>query len=360
MVNYILDLVKNNNRVIIPNFGAFIISKENGFSVLFNNFLSFNDGLLVNHVAKTKNIDTAQALDEVNLFVDSIKNALDFDGTFDIPGLGKFNKDNKGILRFIQDSDISILEETDMKKKVSGDLLDIVPAEESINTTISSEPEKTTPITSAYAANDTLLNIDNEKEQPEVVTPPKTVTPPKPAAPSKPTTTKKTSPPIQNTNNTTVRKKRSPIPFLIVLLLLIIGGIVYYFGWHNPIDFKKINFSFFNKQKADTTLFVQKPVAPVAIDTIKTAKQEPVAKKETEITSDKKFHIIVATLNSEQLANEKVEALKAKGFEQAMVIPHSDKYLVSIDAADDIVSADARQEEIVNNNRIESYVLTLK
>ncbi len=52
MEQYLLELIKNNNRVIVPNFGAFIVSRDAGTTVLFNNFLSFNDGLLINHVSK--------------------------------------------------------------------------------------------------------------------------------------------------------------------------------------------------------------------------------------------------------------------------------------------------------------------
>ena len=57
MEKYILELIKEHNRIIVPNFGAFIISREKGQTILFNSFLSFNDGLLINQVSKTDNID---------------------------------------------------------------------------------------------------------------------------------------------------------------------------------------------------------------------------------------------------------------------------------------------------------------
>ena len=84
MEKFILELIKENNRVIIPNFGAFIISKENGLSILFNNFLSFNDGLLVNYIAEKKGIDTIVATDQVFEYVDKLKKQLDETGEYGI------------------------------------------------------------------------------------------------------------------------------------------------------------------------------------------------------------------------------------------------------------------------------------
>lgn len=335
MTKDILELVKNNNRVILPNFGAFIISKENGFSVLFNNFLSFNDGLLVNHIAKKKNIDSNQALDQVNQFVDSIKQSLDNTGLFEIIGLGKFTKDSNGILRFIQDSDTDSISNETSSHTTTQDLLDIVPAGEAINTSITNDNDS--PLTTPRnTTNDQLLSIDNEPTQ---VAPPVVNTS---------TRTEKTTTTSNNTMN--VNKKRSPKWIILLLLLLIIGGGVYYFGWVKPIQF-----SFFGKKKTDTTL-----VAPIPVKTVETPAPVDTQSIATRPVLDKKFYIIVATLKNEQQANDHVNKLKEKGFSNALVLPHGEKYLVSIDAEENLISADARQEEIVNQYRIESYVLTIK
>lgn len=344
MTKDILELVKNNNRVILPNFGAFIISKENGFSVLFNNFLSFNDGLMVNHIAKSRNIDSNKALEEVNLFVDSIKQSLDNTGVFDIVGLGKFTKDSNGILRFIQDSDAAIVNEESSLHTTTQDLLDIVPAGDAANASITNDNDA--PLTTTRnTSNEQLLSIDNEPDKNQN----------KPLATARPaaTTSSRTDKTSTSSNITiTENKNRSPKWIILLLLLLIIGGAVYYFGWVKPISF-----NLFGKKKADTTL-----VAPIPVKTVETpaaVDSQSIAKAPITI-SDKKFHIIVATLKSEQQANDHVSKLKDKGFANALVLPHGEKYLVSIDAENDLISADARQEEIVNQYRIESYVLTIK
>lgn len=331
----ILDLVKNNNRVILPNFGAFIVSSEkNGFSVLFNNFLSFNDGLLVNHIAASRSIDSTLALEQVNAFVDGLKNTLDTTGRYDIPGLGRFTKDTTGIIRFIQDSESLIQAE---KIADSDELLDLMPPSEAADAPIITEKNDTTP---SYTSNDSILNIDNEPDNTER----NTTTPP-------PMTNVNTSNPTPEKTTVIIeKKKKSPRLLLWLLLLLLIAGAIYYFTAVNPILS-----NLFNK-KTPAPPKVETP-APAPAPVVETP--APVV-EETPVTTDNKYHIIVATLKNEQVAIEQVAKLKEKGFENAMILPRDNKFLVSIDAQPDLISADARQEEIVNKYRIESYVLTIK
>ena len=127
MEQYLLELIKNNNRVIVPNFGAFIVSRDAGTTVLFNNFLSFNDGLLINHVSSQEGIDTTQATQKVSEFVEKIKQELEENGEYAIEKLGRFTKDQNGILRFTQDPQVSELipdkpadKEANSEKELSG------------------------------------------------------------------------------------------------------------------------------------------------------------------------------------------------------------------------------------------------
>ena len=58
MINeYIKELISNNSRVIIPDFGAFMIqNSDNGKIISFNDFLKFNDGVLVNKIIVNEHI----------------------------------------------------------------------------------------------------------------------------------------------------------------------------------------------------------------------------------------------------------------------------------------------------------------
>ncbi|NJM14971.1 MAG: hypothetical protein HC896_05945 [Bacteroidales bacterium] len=51
---YIVELLNSNKRVIIPDFGAFIVKQGTPVTYVFNEFLKYNDGLLIDHVAKKK------------------------------------------------------------------------------------------------------------------------------------------------------------------------------------------------------------------------------------------------------------------------------------------------------------------
>lgn len=73
MEQYIVELIKSNNRIIIPGFGAFLIARERGYTVLFNNFLNFNDGLLAAYIAQKEGITTDQANEQIEQYVSLVK-----------------------------------------------------------------------------------------------------------------------------------------------------------------------------------------------------------------------------------------------------------------------------------------------
>ncbi len=103
---YLLDLLRHNSRVIIPKFGAFLLkSKPNSdydlnLNISFNDFLKFDDGVLIEYIAKTDNIDKFEAENQVSEFVTEIqKNLLD-NQKFYFDGIGTILKDKNGTLVF--------------------------------------------------------------------------------------------------------------------------------------------------------------------------------------------------------------------------------------------------------------------
>ncbi len=101
--NYIVDLLYENECVIIPGFGGFVVnyqpafydSKKNIFlppksKIAFNSRLTTNDGLLYNYLMQVMNISFEQARKEVNQFVEDIKKKLHNKQTVSIQGLGSF------------------------------------------------------------------------------------------------------------------------------------------------------------------------------------------------------------------------------------------------------------------------------
>ena len=108
---YIKELIANNNRVIIPNFGAFLLratSKNKNKKELsakindiyFSPFLKFNDELLMNHVIKKENVTQREAMDMINQFISTIENSVKENGSYQIQGFGEFYMDNQGKIQF--------------------------------------------------------------------------------------------------------------------------------------------------------------------------------------------------------------------------------------------------------------------
>ncbi|MBN2166510.1 MAG: hypothetical protein JW717_09560 [Marinilabiliaceae bacterium] len=360
MINEILELVKVNNRVIIPNFGAFIISKEGGYSVLFNNFLSFNDGLLVNHISAKKSIDAVNALKEVNEFVESLKKELDETGEFKLDGLGKFTKDSNGIMRFHQAEDVASVFSDSLitKKEEPKDLLDIDSSLGNDKKNFNNDDKPLNVPIPGSLKKDKLLQIDQdektdkskpvEKGHPVIIKkePVKKTDTTKAAVSVTQPQAEKSNQKVQIENNGN-RNKRSIILFALLFILLpVIGFTVYYFLFkEKEVVTEKVPIVVtVSEPEVDTT-------AHIIVD-------EPV--DEAEITYENRYQIIAGTFSSEKAANEYVLILKGKGFNEAFVMPRYGKYLVSIDSEKDLISAEALQEKIVNTYRIENYIITLK
>ncbi len=380
MEKYILELIKENNRVIIPNFGAFIISKENGISILFNNFLSFNDGLLVNYVADKKGIDTIVATDQVFDFVDSLKKQLDEQGVYTIEKLGVFKKDDNGILRFQQASDFGDIAESEPentsnetpanheKEDTSEDekesiLLDIddtseiidTPEEEKVKEEDSIELEKIDePILTIDKESTEEKNIENQETEEKIVT-------------SEPQVEKHTEKIISSTATTskkdvnkyaqkeTNKKKRKDILTIVVIALLVILCVAVYFV-------------FFNKKKEVVKTIpvkVEKPAKTEQkqIDSVKVIKEvikekaaisKPEVKPQKIVSND--FYIVVGSFKQQENAIKMVDKLKASGFSNAQVITKGNMYLVSADSNPSYKVIEARQQEILEKDRMESWL----
>jgi len=96
MEKYILQILENNSRVIVPEFGAFIIKQKNPLNIVFNEFLQYNDGVLVDTVAKSEGIDRDSAKKLIDDFVKEINQKLDKGNPYMIDQLGALIKSSTG------------------------------------------------------------------------------------------------------------------------------------------------------------------------------------------------------------------------------------------------------------------------
>ncbi|MCG8580884.1 MAG: SPOR domain-containing protein [Bacteroidales bacterium] len=370
MENYILSLIKENNRVIVPNFGAFIVAKENGFSVLFNNFLSFNDGLLVDYIAEKESLSREEAEKKVDEYVVSLKQELDDNGNYSIKGLGTFTKDATGILRFEQSDELTeggTTSESVKEEKDTDDLLDIDSSssqKEDIQApvetpTVASSLNESTPIAefedeatpdeedkrpaagaNVFSSDDESQNTEEEEKDPVAIA----------------------NKYLEEDNS---KRNRSIVIFLSLFILLpLIGFSVYFFLIKDNSPAKT------EKQIAEVQKAEKVELEPAAgtieagPDTAKQQKEdteiieepEPVPVAEPEVY--KPHQLIVGSFSNEINANKMIEKLKEKGYEQSFWFMHNNRYLVSLESFAKVYEAQARQEEILNSERMESWIIT--
>ncbi|MCT4645448.1 MAG: SPOR domain-containing protein [Carboxylicivirga sp.] len=377
MENYILSLIKENNRVIVPNFGAFIVAKENGFSVLFNNFLSFNDGLLVDYITQKDGVSREEAEKQIEEYVERVKATLDEKGTYHFPNLGTFTKDATGILRFeqseaLKDAGSISTEPTELDEGDS--LLDIDssgPIEENTDVADVSIPDSTlnesTPIAEVEEDKPIVEEtpqqpvsqpvFEKEIEKDEVIE--------EDLLKDEPDSVSIANKYLEEDNS---KRNRSVAIFLLVILVPLIGFIVYFF-------FFKDNLPADTQQKLNNELVSKEESQKIAVETTEPEGQidagpsiEESAPVEEELVKpvepepkpviNKPHQLIVGSFASETNANRMVDKLKKKGYEQAFVFFHNNRHMVSLESFDRVSKAQTRQEEILNSDRMESWILT--
>ena len=102
ITNYLIELLKDNECVIVPEFGAFISKRHSATidyanhrfmppykELVFNNKLTNNDDLLVNFISQKENISNEEALAKIKNFVNQSAAILDVNFELDLEGLGK-------------------------------------------------------------------------------------------------------------------------------------------------------------------------------------------------------------------------------------------------------------------------------
>jgi hypothetical protein len=115
MDKYINKLLDANNRVIVPDFGAFIVKQLHPRTIVFNEFLRYNDGLLVDLLADEEKLDKETARQKIVDYVEDMNKKIDKGQKFTIPSLGTLAKEANGKISFVEPSD-SVQEKTNEQK----------------------------------------------------------------------------------------------------------------------------------------------------------------------------------------------------------------------------------------------------
>lgn len=105
ITNYLIELLKDNECVIVPEFGAFISKRHSAAidyanhrftppykEIVFNNKLRNDDGIFVNFLMEKENLTKEETLVKIQSFVNQSEAILDVNSELVLEGLGKIHK----------------------------------------------------------------------------------------------------------------------------------------------------------------------------------------------------------------------------------------------------------------------------
>ena len=323
MEKYIKQLLSDDSRAIIPQFGCVMALREDDkVQLSFNPYLNFDDGKLTAAIMAGEGISEEDAQRRVSDIVDSYNNDLSDGKAVTLAGIGTFSRDSMGRTDFTQVDDIDDAEAQSTEEATA----EAIVAEQAA--TASTEPEP--------------LPEPEPQPEPESTTPGADLSSPTPD------------------NNDESRGGKKPlIVLLIILLLLLIAGVVLYF--HKDNAFYKYFFA--EKQSVETPAPAPEP-KPEPADTVKqvpapapeppkTTKTDPLVAKPL----TKRYNVIVGSYRDEQTAIKRVEELGSKGFDGAFVGIRKDHFVAVIADFSNITEAEKMQEQIVEGQyHIESWI----
>ena len=304
MDKYIQELISTEKRVIVPAFGAFTIvhNSDGTTDIAFNKYLNFDDHMLSGRVAEKQGISTEEAEKLIADYAEKLNQQLENDGHTTIEGVGSFNKSESGFVDFVADANAAASVTSASSETYSAP----APAPESK----SAEPETKTEV----------------------------------AASSTTTTT---------TETYYEEKRKSPtwlwIIIIVVLFLLLAWVLLFIVNKDNAV------YRYFYPEQVEV-------VEPQPVEEVEEPEPEPapVVEPAKAQSLSHRYNIVVGSYKEKAPADEKVARLHEKGFKDAFVADYNNEhghwYIAVIEEHGTLTEAEARQEEIVDNYRIESWI----
>lgn len=292
--NEILVLLSKNMRVILPDLGAFIVKPGND-GLLFNEFLKFNDGLLIDHIAESKGIDKIAASREVKKFTNHIIRSLAKEKTCDLNPLGTLYIDENEKIQLKSAQNIqSILSENDIEVNY-----------QPINETRQKE-ESYIPTVSVIIPKDSITEATTKEKTPM----------------SHVSSKNENGRDSSEIDYDYYEKKSKGKIILIVLALLAIAGVTYFVFIKNP--------HFFSKEETvasvpDTSDAVKAVPIPEPV-----TQPEPAVENSSKSSAGNKYHIIAGAFVVEKNADAFMQELQKKGYSPQVVLKRNQYNFISI------------------------------
>ncbi|MGE0089012.1 MAG: SPOR domain-containing protein [Bacteroidales bacterium] len=375
ITSYIQELLATNNRVIIPNYGAFLVRatskgkdsnnlEEKLSDVYFSPFLKFNDELLERFIIKKEGITKDLASVKIKDFIEEIKLKLTDDSVYDIPKFGQFTMDKQGKVAFTPIVNESGIKDTESEKPKE------TTKKETKKTSTKTGKEPVKKVTAkAKSAKSTEKEIAPEIKQEELIIKEEVKqtikTEEKPIMPEikTPFSTSKAE-----KEQTTV-KKASSVNKGLVWSIAIGLPLAAIFIWA-LLNFDTVNKILKKEKKQETKIEkivtekninenteVTEPESPItenteqAIDASTT--QEPI--KSVEI--QKKYYIIAGSFKNQKYADNYQKSLIEKGFPAERLGERNGMYAVSYSSFTDKTQALAEYKIITREKGLTAWIL---
>jgi cell division protein FtsN len=356
MINkYIKELLKEHNRVIVPDLGAFLHKGESSKVLYFNEFLRFNDGLLLNYMAEQEKIDKIEAAKQIKAYVEETNKNLQAKKLVAIEDLGSLYLDSNDKIQLqASHSSAPLVEEPEnIKPSAPQEEPKKIEPTESDLLIIEKLPEAPKQEVVPPAQPKPLVKSEiKENPIPEIIVPPaKTADPMPPAIKTmqKPPISEKSKmqpPPKQGSNKLII--------WIASVAVLIIITLLYYFIV-KPIYIDKTV-----KQNATINNTNLDTIVSTRIDSSQTITTQPEQPKKYNIpisaAKGKKYYLVVGCFVQENNADKVYQKLQAEGFSPEKFARIEHMYFVSIASFNDKVSANKMLQELKNKGYTEIWI----
>ncbi len=393
IATYIQELLATNNRVIVPNYGAFLVratskSKDaNTFEeklkdIYFSPFLKFNDELLEKYIIKKENITKEQAAQKITQFIENIKKELDQEKPYIIEGFGQFEADKQGKVQFLivtekaeKPKEEKKTETKPIAKSKTSTTKPARPAGGKTPAATKEEPKTVDKTKAVDKPKVTEVKKEEIKQEPK-----KESKPARPAGgleefkPEKKEEPKATPVAEQAKPIYSYKKKKKPINKGLVWSIAIGVPVAAIFIWA-LLNFETVK-KVLNKEKAKTEKVVQKkkptttkkPVAKAKTDQAKKEDAKtarPAGGKETTtkpavkkpVTPQKKYYIIAGSFKNEKYAISYLSKLQAEGYNAEKLAERNGMHAVSFNSFADKRKAIAEYKFLAQEKGLQAWIL---
>ena len=392
---YIKSLIDIHSRVIVPDLGAFMLKGDSSKTIYFNEFLRFNDGLLVDYISDQEQIEKIEAAKKVKSFVDNINKSLSGNKSVELEGLGALYLDiNEKIqLKTSEENTIPPVKQPEREVETSPReiLFELEKSEPEVATPKVETPVSSTPIQETPASSTTPMT--EPQVQPIKASKPEPAPKAKQAVPS--VSNEKEAPSPKNTETIShVPNTTGRMIFVGVFGVVIIAAIVYFSFFRVPKKDANVNQNITigaeNRKDSATlandsqTLAENKAVTkktegkPVKEEKAKEVSKKAVPAKNTEIkaktaspivqksetpksavksANGKKFYVIAGTFSVEANADRMVKKLKEEGFSPDKIRnDNKNVFYVSYSSFGDRESAKEEMKKLKTSGKAETWI----